>query len=132
MRVEFNVDAIAGEIDKLMLARMEKAMRRARAIVLETLSGSRSGKRYKVPGTKGAFYTASAPGEPPAVATARLRQSIQTEVVTEGDQIIGVVGTDLEYGRHLEYGTRNMEPRPWIKPSIEKVLPELNDLFRSD
>lgn len=104
--------------------RMIKAVNIARNETLKTLSGNRSGRTYKVPGTS-RTYTASAPGEAPAQATGELRQSVKAAVDIEGSNIIGRVGTDLEYAPCLEYGTENMAARPWLRVSCEKATPDI-------
>lgn len=62
----------------------------------------------------------SLPGNAPAPDTGNLRQSIHYTVEGDGKETIGRVGTDVEYGKHLEFGTSRMAPRPWLKPAIEK------------
>lgn len=108
--------------------RMHEAVNELRNVTLETLSGSRSGRAAYVPGTK-KIYTASAPGEAPAQATGRLRQSIKG-LVKGGKRIIGVVGTDIDYGPMLEYGTRNMAARPWLSVATEKATGKIRQIFR--
>src|SRR5690606_25478388 len=33
------------------------------------------------------------------------------------------VGTNVPYGRFLEYGTRTMAARPWLRPGLREYLP---------
>lgn len=101
-------------------ARMVKAVNAVRNETLVTLSGNRSGRTYFVPGTM-RTYTASSPGEPPAVATGQLRQSVRTQVDNSSSMIIGYVGSTLIYAPCLEFGTRKMAARPWLKKSFEKT-----------
>jgi hypothetical protein len=42
----------------------------------------------------------------------------------------GEVGTDLKYGFWLEYGTRQMEARPWLRPSLLENKEAIMDNFR--
>ena len=81
---------------------------------------ARSGHTYKVPGTS-VNYTASAPGEYPAVATARLRDSIQRKVVKDEVQ----VGTAVEYGLYLEKKSPSKGGRPWLKRSLDEAKPAM-------
>ena len=92
-----------------------------------SMRGAKSGKTYKVPGTKSAQHKASAPGEPPAILFGRLMASITwnienrekampytfkngTDVATipaTGTMpliVIGLIGTNLKYSKRLEYG----------------------------
>jgi len=64
------------------------------------------------------IYEPSKPGEPPRKRTGTLQKSIAHEVKREGDQVIARVGTKVPYGKHLEYGTRRMQPRPFLRPSL--------------
>ena len=101
-------------------SRMVKAVNAVRNETLVTLSGNRSGRTYFVPGTS-RTYTASAPGEAPAQATGELRQSVRTQVDNSSSMIIGYVGSTLVYAPCLEFGTRKMAARPWLKLSFEKT-----------
>ena len=69
----------------------------------------------------------SAPGEPPAVDTGRLRASITHRVEMETDEVVGYVGTNVDYAgilngelKGLEFGTERMAPRPFLVPAIER------------
>lgn len=57
----------------------------------------------------------SSAGNPPAVDTGTLRRSIQINQDTASGDV--EVGTNLEYGRYLEYGTSKMAARPWLNRS---------------
>jgi hypothetical protein len=56
----------------------------------------------------------SEPGEPPRKQTGLLRASVATEV----RNLVGRVGTNLDYGRRLELGTRHLAPRPWLRRAL--------------
>ncbi|MDP2365067.1 MAG: HK97 gp10 family phage protein, partial [Ignavibacteria bacterium] len=99
-----------------------------RTEVLTTLSGTRSGRTYFVPGTK-KTYTASSPGEPPASVTGRLRGSVKTSVEGKGGGLTGKVGTPLPYGKKLEFGTRKMLPRPWLRISFDKSIEAVKQIL---
>lgn len=60
-------------------------------------------------------HKASAPGEPPAIDTGFLYDSIQKMSLTNGYRVF--VGA--EYGEGLEYGTRKSMPRPFFEPSVK-------------
>ena len=60
-------------------------------------------------------HQASAPGEMPAIDTGALAASIQTDV----QRTKGTVYTNSEYAEFLEYGTVNMEARPYMTPAAE-------------
>ena len=69
----------------------------------------------------------SAPGEPPKIKTGRLRSSITHRVKYEGQQVVGEIGTNVEYGGWLEYGTTLMAPRPFMGPALDKHEKEIYD-----
>lgn len=103
---------------------MHEMVNAVRNNTLETLSGKRTGRTYRVPDSI-KTYTASAPGEPPAQRLGELRQSVSTEVKASKDEVKGRVGTDKDYGLMLELGTKNMAARPWLLPSFQRSEDEL-------
>jgi phage gpG-like protein len=62
----------------------------------------------------GAFR--SRPGGFPFKQTGRLRASV-TYVIDENN-LVARVGTNVNYGRWLELGTRRLQPHPWLRPSF--------------
>ncbi len=83
-------------------------------------------------------HTASAPGQPPMSDTGRLANSITFDRI--GD-LTAVVGSNLDYAVHLEYGTARMNfaggvggPRPFFRPAVERMRPiyigKLEDIIR--
>ena len=117
------------------------------------LRGERHGRRYKVPGTyrlqmdkvagkkrHGRYYTASAPGEPPAVRTGmfRARWSQRTRAEDLGGGECNVYGSIVHYqrvngrllGEILEEGTRNMAPRPYKQRIIDQALPKVIKIYK--
>jgi len=85
-------------------------------------------------------YTASAPGEAPAVVTGLLRKSINFTVKGSDEMFFGV---DLDrgnadYGKYLEYknliamrgkGSKNIEPRPFISAAYQKNKRNIQQKF---
>lgn len=128
VKLVFHTKEVTKSIEDAASKRMYEATNLVRTSAMETLSGSRTGRTYKVPGTN-RTYTASAPGEPPAQATGELRQNVKTEVESENKTLYGYVGTDKKQGLFTEFGTINMKARPWLLPSFEKVLPQIKKLF---
>jgi len=66
-----------------------------------------------------------------------------SEVETKGSNVIGrvgpdvqflaaktEVGTDVEYGLHLELGTVNMEPRPHLRPALKRTARSIVKIFK--
>ena len=109
--------AITAACDKALLAAADAG----RNQVVQNLSGSRSGKTYRVPGTQ-RTYTASAPGEYPAVATGNLRSQIKRALRKPGT---AEVGTPVEYGLALEKKSPSEGGREWLRPSLEQARPKM-------
>ena len=80
-------------------------------------SGPASGRTYKR-GT--VTRTASAPGQFPMSDTGQLMGNIRS-IEASKSRLQAVIGTDIKYGAHLEFGTSNMEARPWLMPSFRKA-----------
>ncbi len=110
---------------KAMPSIVEKALKRelvvagkiveSQAITLMT-SGSKTGRVYTVPGVK-RKYTASRPGEAPAVATGNLIKNVISDdrAVVSGKGFKVSVGTNVDYGKILE----TEKSRPWLVPALE-------------
>lgn len=63
-------------------------------------------------------HQASAAGEYPATDRGRLAGSVRA--LPDGP-LAYVVGTNVEYGPMLEFGTSRMAARPWLLPSFERA-----------
>ena len=111
-----------------------------RDAVVETMDPGppRTGEEYPIPGTSNATYTASAPGEPPAIREGIYRDSWQfSPAVPQGDVIRARAFTALttEDGKHLlgeilEFGTHKMAPRPHVRPAMETARPAVAELVQ--
>lgn len=62
------------------------------------------------------------------VRTGTLRRSIHS--VFENDGLRGIVGPSVEYGKFVEFGTRHMGARPYMRPAAEAVLPKFADAVK--
>ena len=71
----------------------------------------------------------SKPGAPPRSDTGRLRDSLF--VRTSADGLSAEVGTDLDYGAHLEFGTQTRPARPWLHPAFEATRKRIKDRIRA-
>lgn len=102
-----------------------------RNATMYVLRGQRSGRTYRVPGTK-RTYTASAPGEAPANRTGVFRASWQmhSETVDVDGSDITVAGVESRYkvprghllGEILEKGTQKMSPRPYKEAVRQRAM----------
>jgi HK97 gp10 family phage protein len=57
------------------------------------------------------------------VDTGRLRNSIAVE--TEQGGLSATVGTNVEYGPFVEYGTRRAHAQPYLFPAFEQMVPRI-------
>ena len=99
------------------------------------LSKRGTGRTYR---RRKVLHTASAPGQPPALDTGRLRNSIAvTSPKWEGWSVSAEVGTNVEYARLLEYGgrtgrqnTTRIAARPYMRPTMEEETPAIEKVLR--
>lgn len=73
-------------------------------------------------------HVASAPGEPPAPDTGQYRASWHW---VPGDDVLGPyvdIGTNMQIGVYLEFGTIFMAPRPHLRPVIERSIGEIRSM----
>lgn len=118
-------------INRKTVSRATRAVQAIRNAELNVLKGQRSGKVYRVPGTK-ASYTASAPGEAPARRTGNLRMHWTGQVLPVykpgGVEIIAQLESQEKYAYYLENG-KGMAPRPFVERIKEKAAPEIRKIY---
>ena len=144
-------DAVTAQIRTQMESRSYKAANELRNSALIVLRGQRNGRRYKVPGTyrrqldpatgkmkNGRYYTASAPGEPPAVRTGLFRLSWQPEAHVVYGSYISRISSDrrTDDGKHilgdiLEKGTARMAPRPHHDRILDHAEPKIYRIYNA-
>lgn len=142
-------ETVTTEIRQEMGHRSYLAANELRNSALMVLRGQRHGRRYKVPGTyrkqkdkvtgkvkNGRYYTASAPGEPPAVRTGTFRNSWQPEAIVAFGSYISRISSDVrtDNGQHtlgkvLEEGTSRMEPRPHHDRILEHAEKKIYQIY---
>lgn len=66
------------------------------------------------------------------VDTGQLRNSIDYKVEDDKGNVEGIVGTAIDYGIHIEYGTKYQKAQPYLLPAfrenksnIEKIIGEI-------
>lgn len=127
-KVEFNL-LLANKLA------LDAAERGVRAAVLDAegltkvlLSQPGTGRMYQR--GKTVEHRASAPGEPPAPDTGRLRASVSTEVIRGLDEVTGIVAVNTEYAAALELGTEKMKARPYLSRIPREYSAKLVATFR--
>lgn len=109
----------AQEVPKEILKEITKGTLAVHRTAIEGIQkGSRSGIAYK-------NHQASAPGEYPKTDTGNLVSKIFFRI--DKNELVGEVGTALDYGVYLELGTSRMSPRPWLQPSFNKHKQDIQD-----
>jgi HK97 gp10 family phage protein len=72
----------------------------------------------------------SRPGEPPRKQTGELQRSIQREVNASDQKArVGTNLNDPPYPRWLEFGTRKMAARPWLRRSLDEMRGQIKAIF---
>jgi hypothetical protein len=96
---------------------------RSHLLVSLANSPARTGRKYRIPGTN-KMYTASAPGEYPALRTGKLRGAVAkagVNVVRTFGGVRAELGVGVpEYGYHLERGLR-----PWFSRAAAEKRQEM-------
>lgn len=124
---------IVDSIRHQMASRSVRAANELRNAELEVLSGQGGGRRYRMPHSK-AYYTASAPGQPPARRSGVFRLSWQPSVEGGGDVFIPKIESShtvngYVLGSLLEDGTSKMAPRPHHDRIKEKAEPSIVRIY---
>src|SRR5262245_47156379 len=100
---------------------IEADLNALRAAMIQEFNEPKTGRQYRRP--SGAKYTASAPGEPPAIRTGALERSISEPNVQESPgEVVGQIVIGADYAVGLEYGRARVAPRPFVIPAIEELL----------
>lgn len=67
-------------------------------------------------------HVASQKGDAPNTDTGALVKSVAVEPGGDG---VAFVGSDLKYAAYLEFGTRQMDARPWLNPALQRNIVNL-------
>jgi len=110
--------------------RMYQATRTAmgQATEVATRYAAREAERLA---SQGFAPPASRPGDPPKMRTQELRK-IEGSVRIKEDKkgVLGIYGTDVDYGLWVELGTSEMAPRPFLRPALDKAIKEVPAILR--
>ncbi len=85
------------------------------------ISGPKTGEIYY---RRGVAHQASAPGEPPANDLGNLANSINLRI--DQPRMVVFVNASAKYAPALEYGTRKMAARPYLRPALMEHVASIN------
>ncbi|MBA7583422.1 hypothetical protein ES708_25365 [subsurface metagenome] len=116
-KFEWKGDEVEGVMNRISHTRLDDLGHLLVREIREAISQLGTGRAYK---RKGKVHVASAPGKPPVIWYGGLHGSIFFMEAVSGPIFFMHVGTNLEYGKWLEFGTENMAARPWLGVTLEK------------
>ena len=115
---EFGINA-----DKELAAIVRGTAQNVRSHAIKSIQrGTKSGIVYEKTNPN-RTHRASAPGEAPATDTGRLVSSIKANIEGKSAEVEAAT----EYAAYLEFGTRTIEPRPFLFPALEQERPKWNE-----
>ena len=63
------------------------------------------------------------------IDTGNLRSSITNEVKKEAGEIVGQVGTNVDYAIHQEFGTKHQSGKPFLRPAIQENKEQIKKIL---
>ena len=122
--INLHTEDVLNRLRKASTERIGAAMGALRVNISEQMAASDRGRTYDWRTVDGRRvkrvhpHTSSAPGDYPGIDTGHLIQNIETDV----GNYKGRIGTNVSYGKSLEYGTSRVRPRPWLKRGIDDFV----------
>ncbi len=101
--------------------RGKSLMQKVDVLIAENLKTAGQVLKDDIKGTlnvRGADF--SQPGEPPRTRSKRLLKSIRAKVDRSGGGLRLIVGSNAPHWHLLEFGTVNMEARPYLRPAFDR------------
>lgn len=122
VRVDSRVPAVRAALRRELGTVVRATVFRIEAAAKASMAEPKSGRIYRrrLPGGGVVFHQASAPSEAPAIDLGTLVNSIQS--MPEGPLTWALL-VGAEHGSHQEFGTRNMEARPFVGPAATGAEP---------
>jgi HK97 gp10 family phage protein len=72
--------------------------------------------------TKGALKIEAGAKRRAPVDTGYLRESINHRLEFSEDETVAIIGTNVDYAPHQEFGTEKMPPQSFLRPSLEEEI----------
>ena len=132
-----NVPSLLGKLSKIerslvMQRRMTRAVNLVKNNVVKKLNEKGKGEPYvryfngqRIEGN------ASRPFDPPATFMGELKNNIYVDVrPTSRGGAVGTIRATAPYAKALEFGTTNMQPRPFLHPTLEENKGKIKSIFR--
>lgn len=119
-RLRNRLQVLGTEAEEQMLQGLTKAAMLVDGTAKKSIQKPSKGKRY-------GKHVASKPGEAPNTDTGALVQSIAFKV--HKVSLSAEVGTALAHGAHMEFGTRHVAARPWLKPAMDSNRSKIKKLL---
>lgn len=117
-RVTFNVEAIIKAAETAAMDALRDGGEKIKSRAIMSMNPPKSGRKYsKYPNRS------SAPGEAPARQFGGLAQSIT--VRDDPAALTVYVNASKYYSFWLEYGTKKMAPRPFLRPALMSSVSEI-------
>lgn len=124
VRLVSRIPELTAELRRKVTQLVQVTAFEIQADAMESMTGGRSGRLYGA-------HRASAPGEPPAIDTGLLANTIGVMSGFESRGLSAIVFVNADYGMHLEFGTHKMAPRPFLRPAFDRAAPGFETGMRS-
>jgi len=127
-------DDVIQKLKTISTERLAAAVGALKVNITEEMAASRKGKTYTWRSVNGQWvkrdspHTASAPGDYPAIDTGHLAKNIETDV----EDYKARIGTNVPYGKELEFGTSKVEARPWLKRGMDDFKDEFINIMAKE
>lgn len=130
-----NLDAFNKKLNKKLQENQVKtyvlrATQMVERTAQESIKKKGTGKTYQKYNPR-RTHTASASGQPPATDLGFLGQNITINVKKKTDgSVVGQIISAAPYSAHLEFGTTQMEARPFMQPALEQNRRKIHAMFK--
>lgn len=114
--------SLGADMEKALISGVRQTANQVRNHAIKSIQKQTMGTyvtRYSQ-GGKAYDHVVSKEGNAPNTDTGALVNSIATE--HKNGTPVSFVGSGLDYAKYLEFGTKQMKPRPWLQPALDARL----------